>query len=358
MTMLTIRKNPPIHPPIHPLEPTGAPWTRCNEAPAPRLTTTVPREYVHRSSLAEVFLTGCDLIGADTFSLTGQWPRAHTFFTSPDGTSHDPVQAGETIRQVGLYLCHAVYGVPLGHNVLLWSLDFASDPDQLRIGRGPSDLVMVATCTDFGWQGSRFSGFLQVDIHRSGRLAATGTARFTCVAPSTYRRLRGDRARTGLARPLERRTPIPAAAAGRLLPFDVVLSPTEEEGRWLLSPDLDHPILFEHSNDHHPGMVLVEAARQAACGLRPLDEFVPSAVSTEFGHYAELDTPCWIEATSRTPSIIDVTGHQEGRTIFRSTVTGTVTSTGTVTGTSTGTGTVTGTGSQHLAGSLVTGAAL
>ncbi|RSS58066.1 hypothetical protein EF918_33605, partial [Streptomyces sp. WAC06614] len=304
-----------------PLQRTAAPWTRCNEAP--RLTTTVPKEYVHRSSLAEVFLTGCDRLDDDTFHLTGQWPRAHTFFTSADGTSHDPVQAGETVRQAGLYLCHAVYGVPLGHNVLLWSLDFSTRPDRLRIGRSPSELEMIATCTDFGWRGNRFSGFLEVDIHRGGELAATGTARFSCVAPATYRRLRGGRGRIGATRPLDRRPPIPPAAAGRLLPFDVVLAAADRPGRWQLNPDLEHPILFEHANDHHPGMVLVEAARQAACGLHAPGTFTPTAVSTEFHHYAELDTPCWIEATHLSPTHVEVTGHQEDRPVFRSTVTGT-----------------------------------
>ncbi|MFB7468874.1 ScbA/BarX family gamma-butyrolactone biosynthesis protein [Streptomyces sp. NPDC056224] len=315
MTMLTIRKNTPVLP----LPGAGEPWTRCNEAT--RLTTTVPREYVHRSSLAEVFLTGCHRIGEDTFSLTGQWPRAHTFFTSADGTSHDPVQAGETIRQVGLYLCHAMYGVPLGHNVLLWSLDFTSRPERLHIGRGPSELDMTAVCTDFSWKGNRFSGFLAVDIHRGGELAASGTARFTCVAPATYRRLRGDHRHAGSAQPLARRAPIAAASAGRLLPFDVVLAPADRPGRWQLSPDLDHPILFEHANDHHPGMVLVEAARQAACGLHLPGGFTPSGISTEFHHYAELDTPCWIDATLVSPGRVEITGHQEGRSVFRSTVT-------------------------------------
>ena len=286
MTMLTIRKNTPALPVPGPGP--GDPWTtRCNEVAG--LTTTVPREYVHRTSLAEVFLTGCERTDEHTFSLTGQWPRAHTFFTSRDGSGHDPVQAGETIRQVGLYLCHAVYGVPLGHNVLLWSLDFTSRPERMRIGRSPSELTMTAVCTDFTWRGNRFSGFLSVDIHRDGELAASGTARFACVAPATYRRLRGDRGSSALSRalpslaPLPRRAPIPAASAGRLLPFDVVLAPTDRPGRWELSPDLDHPILFEHANDHHPGMVLVEAARQAACALHVPGGFTPSGIATVAG---------------------------------------------------------------------------
>ncbi|WP_237291262.1 ScbA/BarX family gamma-butyrolactone biosynthesis protein [Streptomyces sp. Sge12] len=319
MTMLTIGK----HAPVLPLPGTEQPWMRCNDAR--QLTTTVPREYVHRSSLAEVFLTGCERTGQDTFTLTGQWPRAHTFFTSADGTGHDPVQAGETVRQVGLYLCHAVYGVPLGHNVLLWSLDFTTRPEHLRIGRGPSDLTMNALCTDFGWKGNRFSGYLSVDIHRNGELAARGTARFSCVAPATYRRLRGDRGRLALTRPLPRRTPVPAHTTGRLLPFDVVLAPTDHPGRWQLNPDLDHPILFEHANDHHPGMVLVEAARQAASALHAPATFTPAAIATEFHHYAELDAPCWIDATLTAPGHVAITGHQENRTIFRSTVTATTT---------------------------------
>ncbi|MEU6311927.1 ScbA/BarX family gamma-butyrolactone biosynthesis protein [Streptomyces sp. NPDC047014] len=325
MTMLTIAQNAPVLPLPLPLPAPGTgqkqeqPWMRCNDARA--LTTTVPREYVHRRSLAEVFLTGCERTGADTFSLTGQWPRAHTFFTSADGTSHDPVQVGETVRQVGLYLCHAAYGVPLDHNVLLWSLDFTSRPGRLRIGRTPSDLELTATCTDFAWKGSRFSGHLQVDIHRDGHLTGTGTARFSCVTNATYRRLRGERGILAPSRPLPRRTPLPAAAAGRLLDFDVVLAPTGRPGRFELSPDLGHPILFEHTGDHHPGMVLVEAARQAACGLHPPGTFTPTAIATTFHHYAELDAPCWIDATLTAPGHVTVTGHQENHPVFHSTVT-------------------------------------
>lgn len=318
MTMLTIRKNAPALP----LPRTGDPWARCNVVPG--LTTTVPREYVHRSSLAEVFLTGCDEAGPDMFRLTGQWPRAHTFFTTADGISHDPVQAGETIRQVGLYLCHAVYGVPLGYNVLLWSLDFETQPEQLRIGRGPTDLQITAVCNDFAWKGNRFSGFLEVDIHRDGELTATGTARFTFVHPTTYDRLRGDRGTIGLEKALARRTPVAAASAGRLLPFDVVLAPAERPGRWELSADLNHPILFEHANDHVPGMVLVEAARQAAYGMHPAETFTPTAVSTEFLNYVELDTPCWVDANVTGPGRVEVVGRQGGAAAFRSTVTGTI----------------------------------
>ncbi|MFI5621693.1 ScbA/BarX family gamma-butyrolactone biosynthesis protein [Streptomyces sp. NPDC051567] len=323
MTLLTFQNNAPALP----LQEAGSPWTRCNELP--QLTTTVPREYVHRSSVAEVFLTGYERIGDDTFSLTGQWPRAHTFFTSADGRSHDPVQAGETIRQVGLLLCHAEYGVPLGHNVLLWSLTFDTDPARLRIGSRPTDLELLATCSDFSWKGNRFSGVLEVVVRRDGQVAARGTALFSCVPPAVYRRLRGSYGSGALPEPLPRAVPVPAARAGRLLPFDVVLAPSDRPDRWLLNPDLGHPILFEHANDHHPGMVLIEAARQAACSILPTGDFGLSGMAATFHSYAELDAPCWIDTRvlpTDDPALctVEVTGHQNDRKIFDATVTGTL----------------------------------
>ncbi|MFE0645428.1 ScbA/BarX family gamma-butyrolactone biosynthesis protein [Streptomyces sp. NPDC058877] len=294
------------------------------------LTATVPREFVHRSSVAEVFLTGCERVAEDVFVVRGQWPRAHTFFVSADGRCHDPVQVGETVRQVGLYLCHAVYGVPLGHKVLLWSLDFEAEPDGLFIGGCPTDLELVATCSDFVWQGRRFSGLLQVVVRRDGRVLGRGRARFSCVPAAVYQRLRGPhvaRGEAAMACVSPRVQPVLASSVGKVTPFDVVLAPVQGPGRWLLSPDLGHPILFEHANDHHPGMVLVEAARQAAYGVVPVDGFVVTGMASEFLSYAEFDADCWVDArlVSRDPEgevlLVEVVGHQEGREVFRAQVT-------------------------------------
>ncbi|MEV6689438.1 ScbA/BarX family gamma-butyrolactone biosynthesis protein [Streptomyces sp. NPDC051130] len=322
MTLLTFQTDAQVQP----LSGTGAPWARCNDLP--ELTSTVPREYVHRSSVAEVFLTGYRRIGDDLFLLNGQWPRAHTFFTTADGTSHDPVQAGETIRQAGLLLCHAEYGVPLGHNALLWNLGFKADPEQLFIGTRPTDLELIASCRDFAWKGNRFSGFLEVSIRRDGRVAATGTAFFSFVPPAVYRRLRGECTSSATA-PVVRATPVPAVEAGRLLPIDVVLAPSGEPDRWLLSPHLSHPILFEHANDHHPAMVLVEAARQAAYSTFAGDSFTVTGIESSFLNYAELDAPCWIEAEvvpASDPSVrsVQVIGRQGDVKVFEALVSGTV----------------------------------
>lgn len=296
------------------------------DAALPRLTTTVPREYVHRSCLAEVFLTGCEKIDDAHYSLTGQWPRAHTFFTSTDGTHHDPMQAAETIRQVGLYLAHAELGVPLGHQFLMWNMTFTTHAEHLVIGASPSDLALTAICNDMKWKGKRLSEFsMEITIERDGVLCASGGGRFTCMAPATYKRLRGTAAgsrHTGRTRPAA-----DPAVFGRILPFDVVLAPTDRPDRWLLDADPQHPILFDHSGDHIPGMVLLEAARQAACAVSRPCAMTPSSVTAEFLRYAEFDTPCWVEATALpardgSDCGVLVVGRQDGHTVFTAQVSG------------------------------------
>ncbi|WP_329113085.1 ScbA/BarX family gamma-butyrolactone biosynthesis protein [Streptomyces sp. NBC_01465] len=293
----------------------------------PRLTTTVPREYVHRSSLAEVFLSGCERLDETHFSLTGQWPRAHTFFTSADGARHDPMQAVETIRQVGLYLAHAEFGVPLGHQFLMWDMTVTTNSEHLFIGPVPSELSLIASCTDMKWKGKRLAEFtMHITVERDGVRCAAGGGRFSCIAPAAYRRLRGAAAGARCARRLHPVGADAPTALGRILPFDVVLAPGDRPGRWLLDPDPRHPILFDHNADHIPGMVLLEAARQAACSLARPDTLTPSYLHAEFLRYAEFDSPCWVEA-SWVPSAegtadVLVTGTQDGNCVFTAQVCG------------------------------------
>ncbi|MEV3859245.1 ScbA/BarX family gamma-butyrolactone biosynthesis protein [Streptomyces sp. NPDC050095] len=294
----------------------------------PRLTTTVPREYVHRWSLAEVFLSGCERLDETRFTLSGQWPRAHTFFTSTDGTQHDHMQAVETIRQVGLYLAHAEFGVPLGHHFLLWDMEATTYTEQLVIGPTPSELTVTGECTDIKWKGERLSGFtLQVVMERDGIPCAVGRSSFTCIAPATYQRVRGSMSKVRHTRRLHPVGSEAPSALGRVLPFDVVLAPTEQPGRWLVDPDPRHPILFDHDADHLPGMVLMEAARQAACALAQPLRLTPSHLRAEFLRYAEFDAPCWIEASlepTAEPGTagVQVVGRQNDQDVFTARISG------------------------------------
>ena len=303
----------------------------CGPDPAPRLTTTVPREYVHRASLAEVFLTGCEDGTGHRFALTAQWPRAHTFFQSLDGSAHDCLLAAETVRQAGIYLSHSRLGVPLDHHFAMHDLRWTVDPDQLAIGVTPTDLQLHAVCRPESGpgRGAKNRYELEVDVWRGAELAGTCQTRFTCLTPAVYRRLRGELP-PALALAPARADPasMSPALVGRAHARDVVIARTERPGRWRLIPDPRHPILFDHWTDHVPGMVLMEAARQASCALSdPGSGFVPISMASEFQHYVEFDSPCWIEATPLPDlgpgqSGFLVTGEQEGRMVYRAEVIG------------------------------------
>ncbi|MFE9443366.1 AfsA-related hotdog domain-containing protein [Streptomyces sp. NPDC006602] len=45
-----------------------------------------------------------------------------------------------------------------------------------------------------------------------------------------------------------------------------------------------------------PGMLLIEAARQAAQAVRHPAPVLPVTMETAFRRYVEFDTPCWTEA--------------------------------------------------------------
>ncbi|MEU4877949.1 ScbA/BarX family gamma-butyrolactone biosynthesis protein [Streptomyces sp. NPDC021608] len=291
------------------------------------LTTTVPRELVHRAAVAEVMLTGWQRLSDTRFAMTAQWPRGHSFFTTANRTHHDPMMAAETIRQIGALLAHAEFGVPLGHQFLMDELTLTVHPEEIGVGGAPAALDLDVTCTDVRKRGERLTGMCyETRVLREGRLAASGQISFTVIAPAVYRRLRPQRVFDPAHRPLPLTAPVAPSTVGRLSPTDVVLSPTGEPDRWQLRMDTRHPVLFDHQVDHVPGMVLLEAARQAATAVLGRPSILPLGLDCAFLKYAELDLPCMIDALRlpmTSPDEADtvlVTGRQEGRPVFTSTL--------------------------------------
>ncbi|MEU0956176.1 ScbA/BarX family gamma-butyrolactone biosynthesis protein [Streptomyces niveus] len=293
----------------------------------PSLTTTVPREYVHRASVSEVMLTGWERVDDHRFTVTAQWPRGHSFYSTVDGC-HDPLIAAETIRQTGLLLAHAEFGVPLDHHLLVGELDVTIRPTHFRVGRTPATLQLDVTCSKVEERrGALTRCRVDVDIRRDGHLAATGGGSFACIGPKVYQRLRTAKIPTGDRAPAMTPTaPETPRAVGRTSPTDVVLSPTGRPGSWHLRVDTRHPILFDHPVDHVPGMLLLEAARQATTATLG-HASLPLAVTSEFTRYVEVGTACVIEAR-RLPvpgadheEVVLVTARQDGTAAFHATVT-------------------------------------
>lgn len=292
------------------------------------LTTTVPREYVHRSAVTEVFLTGWHADGTDAWTVDAQWPRAHSFYGPAHGL-HDPLMLAETVRQAGLLLNHVGHGVPLGHSVIWGSMGYSLRPGALEVAEAPADVEVRVRDHDTVRRGSRLSSMRQVfDAYRDGRHLGRVECSFTCHTPAVYRRLRGPYA--DLDHVLSRRPPLPdpvrPALVGRDRATDVVLAPSAGKHRWQLRVDTAHPVLFDHPVDHAPGMLMVEAARQAAYAAAGPGPSIAAAMDCSFVRYAELDAPCWIrtEAAGHDDAgrpRVAVTAEQNGGPVFTATVT-------------------------------------
>ncbi|MET7746257.1 ScbA/BarX family gamma-butyrolactone biosynthesis protein [Streptomyces sp. NPDC005385] len=307
--------------------PAGRPPQDARPAPAApatmRLTCTVPKEFVHRAALAEVLLTGHTRLADNRFQVTAQWPRSHSFYTPLNGTHHDPLLAAETIRQVGAFLPHAEFGVPIGHQFLMRTFDLQVDPAHLHVGATPADLDIDVTFHDIRTRGTTHTAArYDAVVRRHGDTVATGSFTYTCITPQAYRRLRGNHGH--LHTPLT--APLPPQSVGRLSPTDVVLSPTTTPNTWQLRIDTRHPVLFDHPVDHAPGMLLAEAARQAAIAATPhTTPLIPTHIHSTYHHYVELDTPCHIHAQPLTPTPhghhTKITGTQNGKEMFHTTLT-------------------------------------
>ncbi|MFH8239168.1 ScbA/BarX family gamma-butyrolactone biosynthesis protein [Streptomyces sp. NPDC018321] len=275
---------------------------RAGEAPPAVLTSTVPREYVHRAAVSEVFLTGWQRTGADDFTVSAQWPRSHSFYRT-GRTRYDPLLLCETVRQAPALLMHAAYLVPFGHQMIWTRFRFTADPRALRIERRPAELQLYVTCSRMRRiRGVPAAVTMEFQVMRGSEPLGSAVTSFTCHSPAVYRRMRGERgdAARVFGEVSEPAPPLPPGEVGRLIPEDVVLSPSVPAGRpggWTLRVDTSHPVLFDHPVDHVPGMLLLEAVRQAthALGSRS-DMGMPIVMDVEFHRYVEFDSPCTITA--------------------------------------------------------------
>ncbi|GAA3825838.1 ScbA/BarX family gamma-butyrolactone biosynthesis protein [Streptomyces phyllanthi] len=289
-------------------------------------SSLVPQEYTHKVNPSEVLLHDWCRTGADSFAVSARWPADHAFYTTRLGM-HDPVLLCETVRQTLPLVSHGAYEVPLGHKLLWQDFRWNLNPAALRHDGDVADIDLRITCTDVRRRKERASAVaMNVEAVRGDTLLATATTRFAIQNSAVYLRLRDQYADLAGLHVIPVAPPAPPQQLARDTFEDVVLSPTDTPGRWQLRVDTTHPILFDHPVDHAPGMLLLEAARQAAQAMAHPRACVTIGMDTVFVRYAELDSACWIEAT-RLPDDpagnrrVRITGEQRGRDVFSSVVT-------------------------------------
>ncbi|MBG0856941.1 A-factor biosynthesis protein [Streptomyces spinoverrucosus] len=228
-------------------------------------------------------------IDDDRFALRVEWPPA------PANLPYDPRILTQTIRQSGLVVAHAECDVPLEHQTVLRRLDFLISPEfRPPAGRALTlDVEVIVSRV----QGKRSAGSLRmgIDVLHDGSPVVQADTEFAWISPRAYRRLRGEYLTVDWGS-----WPLPAPVEPELVDrdseADVLLAPTASPNRWQLRTDVGHRLLFDHPVDHVPGLVLVEAADQAARAMLAPTSFVATRVRTSFARYVEFDQPCWISA--------------------------------------------------------------
>lgn len=281
----------------------------------------MPKEYVHLGRDDTVFITGWRRIEDGEFSLSARWPAPD------DQLPYDSRVLTQTIRQSGLVIAHAAYGVPLSHQTLLHYFDFTVVPG-FRVPSGRSSSLTIEISVSEPKKNRRTVSSLGMDVRlfQDNTMVARADSEFGWISPAAYRRLRGEHTTDHWNEwPLP--APVDPRTVRRTSGTDVVLAAGERPHQWQLRNDTGNFLLYDHPVDHVPGLVLMEAAHQAAQAALYPTPFEPTAVASAFERYVEFDRPCWLQAdvvpaAGPGQSAVLVTGTQDGQTVFRGRLSG------------------------------------
>ncbi|MFF9817204.1 ScbA/BarX family gamma-butyrolactone biosynthesis protein [Streptomyces sp. NPDC014006] len=292
-------------------EPAG-PGTAQAARTALAFEQTVPRGLVHRHALSEVFLTDSARVDDDHFVAAAQLPPSHAYYT--DHTTPqplDPLLLLECCRQAETHAVHTHFGAPPGTKFVLreWSMTLSDGAADLP-AHGPVPVTVEAATHDAQWVAGTLRALAyRMRVSASGRPVGEVTMRVKYVTDTVYAKLRGRAAGTTPTSESYRRAQdeglVEPGRVGRGRPENVVLLDPVRSGDAVaarLRVAGGHPSLFDHPQDHVPGMVLMEAGRQAAllsAGTftgAGAERWTVSGLRASFGAYAELDEPLTVRA--------------------------------------------------------------
>jgi len=257
---------------------------------------TVPRELVHRASVAEVFVTSLVDRGDGRIDIGIQLPRSHAFYGDSDSGHHDPVAFAEAGRQACLAVAHQCFQVSIEARFVLRRFELrVHDPAGIAVTGAPCDAVLRSHVVRRYAQDGRLCGLqLRQRAEVDDRHVLTADFGFSWLAESEWATVRGT---IEPPRAVPPQTRCPAAVVGRRCARNVVIGPPQFDSgfaRAAVVVDTDHPTLFDHPADHAPGMVLVEAFRQLATASAAVSANLGFGLVTtlrcRFSDFAELTT--------------------------------------------------------------------
>lgn len=282
---------------------------------------TLSRRLVHRSALAEVFLTDFQSVDENTFRAAAQLPPRHFYYSDHTGrpAMHDPLAVFESVRQMLLCAMHLQHDA--GHDTKSITATASMEITDLEplLVRGPLDLLLLGSVE----LAKEYQGAISRVVHRVRVMV--GERQAGVITVDTAQRPDGVYEKLRMS---HRSTPPPSSdtlsahtdgvapppwLVGREQAENVVLENAHAKDGALharLRVPVAHPSMFEHAQDHVPGPVMMEAARQASLLLAADQEgLTPSGlylqyVSAEYLRFAELDSDITV-VTRRQPDPVD-----------------------------------------------------
>lgn len=290
----------------------------------------VPLQAVHRRNASEVFLTDVRPGGRPPvrgFTAAALLPVAHPHYAAHTGEANrrlDPMLLLECCRQAETYAAHRFYAVEPDAAFVLKSWSLSLLPEALAPRPRPDTpvrLTIGARTRGLRTVGGAARGLVQdFDLWAARRPIARARMEVGYVSRPAYTVLRSRGRETPPPSCLDAATqagePVPPRSVGRGSPDDTLLldlCTTPAASTALLRLPTGNISLFDHAQDHVPGTVLVEAARQLAAVVadryhgKPPDRTVMTAMSASFSAYAELDAPIELHTSSaEEPALVRV----------------------------------------------------
>lgn len=224
-----------------------------------------------------------------------------------------PILLLEACRQAALATAHRHFAVPTSHKFIITAHEIhLTHPQMITLGANPCELVLDSQITDRQEREGVVTGLEHV-IQLSVAGTSIGHAKIGMrhKSPDSYQRLR-LRNRDGAPLPSTADLPAPPPnnlvephAVGRTNPHNVVLTNLVDNGHTVgaeMVVPAGHASMFDHPQDHVPGMVLIEAARQLAVhALAERFQLSPAKIlltdlSATFMCFGELEPTTRLEA--------------------------------------------------------------
>ncbi|RMI30483.1 AfsA-related hotdog domain-containing protein [Streptomyces triticirhizae] len=284
-------------------------------------TRTVDRLLVHRDALSEVFLTDLRHIDETSYAAAAQLPRSHAYYGDHllRPAHFDPLLVLEACRQATLAGAHRFFGAAESDKFILTHLGLRlTRPWLLAVGTAPLPLALRVRVTNRRERDGRTTGLDHTaELTVGGEVVGEAEVGLRFRTPTDYLTLRlGNR--DGRPLPSSASYPgivpagcAPAHLAGRSAPENAVLLDPAATGTGItagLRVPVGHPSMFDHPQDHLPGMVIVEGARQLALyagqethGLAVTKAY-PTEVLARFERFGELEEETTLHATVGRPT--------------------------------------------------------